>query len=128
MKNFYEATVINPTLKLKMVLELKAIGICPCQIFINNNLEFYGGLIGTNIFIKELDLTAPITIEIKIDRQHPQAIEIINLAIDNYKILPLYQHTANPPTDYLDFTGSWSLKIPNFYPWYHEITGQGWII
>ena len=128
MKNFYEATVIKPDLKLKMVLELKAIGICPCQIKINDQLEFYGDLVGTNTFIKHIHISDPIDIDIDINRQHPQAIEIINLTIDNYKILPLYQHTANPPTGYLDFTGSWSLKIPNFYPWYHELTSQGWII
>ena len=128
MKNFYEATVIKSDLKLKMVLELKAIGICPCQIFINDNLEFYGGLVGNNTFIKELPLTDPIHIKITVDRTHPQAIEILNLSIDGYGILPVYQHTANPPTDYLDFSGNWTIEIPNFYPWYHEITGQGWII
>lgn len=128
MKNFYEATVIKPDLKLKMVLELKAIGICPCRIFINDHLEFYGGLVGTNIFTKELDLTAPITIRFEVDRQHPQAIQISKLSIDGYEILPIYQHKANPPTDYLDFSGIWTIEIPDFYPWYHETTGQGWII
>lgn len=126
MKNFYEATVIKPNLKLKMVLELKAIEVCPCQIFINDNLEFYGGLVGSNTFIKELPLTDPIRIKITVDRTHPQAIEILNLSIDGYGILPAYQHTANPPTNYLDVSGTWSIEIPNFYPWYHEITGQGW--
>ena len=126
MKNFYEATVIKPNLKLKMVLELKAIGVCPCQIFINDNLEFYGGLVGSNTFIKELPLTDPIRIKIIVDRIHPQAIEILNLSIDGYEILPAYQHQANPPTNYLDISGTWIIEIPNFYPWYHTITGQGW--
>ena len=128
MKNFSEATVIKPELKLKMVLELKAIGICPCRITINNQLEFYGGMIGTTIFIKHIPISDPININIDINRQHPQAIEIISLTVDHHEILPVYLSSANPPTNYLDFTGGWTINIPNFYPWYHEITGQGWII
>lgn len=128
MKNFYEATVIKEDLKLRMVLELKAIGICPCKLFINDQMEFYGGLVGHSVFIYELDLTAPIRIKIDVDRQHPQAIEITNLSIDGYQILPKYQHASVPPTNYLDFSGVWLLEIPNFYPWYHELTGQGWIV
>ena len=128
MKNFYEATVIKPDLKIRMVLELEAVGICPCQIVINNHLEYYGGLVGKNTFIYEFPLTAPIAIKITVDRTHPQAIEISNLSIDGNRVLPRYQHLATPPTNYLDFTGVWTLEIPNFYPWYHEITGQGWII
>jgi len=127
MKNFYEATVTKSTLKLKMVLELNAIGICPCQIKINDQIEFYGGLVGKNIFIKHLDLTEPIDVQIAVDRQHPQAVEIISLRIDEHEVIPLYLNQCNPPTNYLDFTGTWSFKIPNFYPWYHEITGQGWV-
>jgi len=127
MKNFYEATDIKSNLKLKLILELNAIGICPCQITINNHLEIYGGLVGNTIIIKELPLTDPIRIKIDIDRIHPQAIEILRLAIDDHEILPIYQHIATPPTNYLDFTGSWMLEIPNFYAWHHKITGQGWI-
>jgi hypothetical protein len=127
MKNFSEATVIKPTLELKMVLDLKAIGICPCQIKINNRLEFYGGLVGNNTFIRHLALNDPIEVQITVDRQHPQAIEIVGLKIDDHEIMPLYLNQSNPPTNYLDFTGTWTLTIPNFYPWYHEITGQGWI-
>ena len=127
MKNFSEATVIKPTLELKMILDLKAIGICPCQIKINDQLEFQGGLVGNNTFIRHLALTDTIEVKITVDRQHPQAIEIVGLKIDDHKIMPLYLNQSNPPTNYLDFTGTWTLTIPNFYPWYHEITGQGWI-
>jgi hypothetical protein len=128
MKNFYEATIIKPDLKLKMILDLEAISICPCQIKINDSLEFYGDLVGKNTFIKHLPLTEPITVEIIVERQHPQAIEIVRLTIDGYEVMPLYLNQSNPPTNYLNFTGSWFLKISDFYPWYHEITGQGWII
>ena len=128
MKNFSEATAIKSDLKLKIVLELKAVDVCPCQIKINDELIYFGDLIGTNMFIHHIGLCSPIDIQMMLDRHHPQAIEITSLKIDDIQILPLYRHLATPPTNYLDFTGSWSLKIPNFYPWLHEITGQGWIV
>jgi hypothetical protein len=128
MKNFSEATVIKSDLKLKVVLELKAVDTCPCQIKINDELIYFGDLIGTNIFISHIGLCSPINVQMMIDRHHPQAIEITSLKIDDNQILPLYQHLATPPTNYLDFTGSWIFNVPNFYPWFHEITGQGWII
>lgn len=128
MKNFYEATVIRPELTLKMVLDLEAVGICPCQIRINDQLEFYGDLVGKNTFIKHLNLSDAIEIQITVDRQHPQAIQITSLKIDDHEIIPLYLNQSNPPTNYLDFTGTWTFKISNFYPWLHGITGQGWII
>ena len=127
MKNFLEATVTKSELKLKMVLELKAIGLCPCQILINDQLEYYGTLVGENMFIYEFPIADPIGIRILVDRVHPKAVEIVRLKIDDYEILPLYQNVANPPTNYLDFTGTWTLDIPNFYPWYHELPGQGWV-
>ena len=127
MKNFSEATAIKSDLKLKLVLDLKAVDVCPCQIFINDHLEVYSGLVGTNTFLKELPLTDPICIKIIVDRIHPQAIEILKLSIDGYEILPKHLNQANPPTNYLDFTGTWIFEITNFYPWYHDITGQGWI-
>ena len=47
--------------------------------------------------------------------------------INDYEIIPKYQHHANPPVDYIDTNDEWTLTIPNFYQWYHVITGQGWI-
>lgn len=127
MKNFLEAQAIKDKLQLKIVLELKAVDICPLTLLVNDQVKFYGGLVGNNCFIYSVNLTDPISIKMIIDRQHPQAVEIINFSIDGYEILPKYLNWANPATNYLDFTGIWRLEIPNFYPWYHQITGQGWI-
>lgn len=127
MKNFSDATIIKPTLKLKMVLDLKAIGMCPCQIKINDQIEFYGSLVGNNTFIKRLVLNDPVELQITVDRQDPQAIEIVSLKIDDHEIMPLYLNQSSPPTNYLNFTGTWTFKITSFYPWYHDLTGQGWI-
>lgn len=128
MKNFYEATVIRPKLKLKMVLDLEAVGSCPCQILINNQSEFQGNLVGKNTFVKHLNLSDNVNIQIIVNRQHPQAIQITSLKIDDHEIIPLYLNQSDPPTNYIDFTGIWTLKITNFYSWLHEINGQGWII
>jgi len=127
MKNFYEATGIRSDLTLKIVLEVRAVDICPCQIRINDQLEFYGDLIGTNVFIKHVNINDPINVDITVDRTHPQAVELLRLDIDERQVLPLYCDLAVPPTIYIDFTGTWTFKIPKFYPWYHSITGQGWI-
>lgn len=134
MKNFYEATVTKPNLKLSCCLSLKAThGVMPCIIKINGQLMFKDDSSGQTRLVAEhhlgfqLPLTDPIEISIQlINRQHPNAVEV-KLVIDGHEILPKHQHLADPPTCYLDSTDLWQLKIDNFYPWLHEITGQGWI-
>jgi hypothetical protein len=75
----------------------------------------------------QLPLTESIDISIQlIDRQHPNAVEVV-LTIDGHKILPQHQHLAWPQTCYIDSNDLWNFKIDNFYPWFHKITGQGWI-
>lgn len=135
MKNFYEATVTKPTLKLSCCLILKVThDHIPCIIKVNGQTMFEDSPSGQTKLIAEhhlgfqLPLTEPIDINIQlIDRQHPNAIQVA-LTIDGHEILPKYQHLATPQTDYIDFNDVWVLNIPNFYPWYHTVTGQGWII
>lgn len=126
MKNFYDSTVIKPTLKLDVVITLTPVGQCPCIVLINDREIFDNILAKTTILQHEHSLTDPLNISINVIRQHPDAI-IVNITVDGLPVIPLYQHYAQPPTDYIDTTGEWILSIPNFYPWYHEITGQGWI-
>lgn len=127
MKNFYEATVIKSKLTCGLKLTLTPIGSVNCVAQIGSKILYEKILTDTQTFILDWPLTDPIELSIQINRNHPDAL-MISLDIDNKEILPKYQHLANPPTDYLDFNSVWVLKIPNFYPWYHEITGQGWII
>ena len=134
MKNFYEATVIKPNLKLSCCLSLKVThDSMPCIIKVNSQTIFEDDASGQTQLISEhhldfqLFLTDPIEISIQlIDRQHPNAVEA-RLVIDGYEILPKYQHLASPATCYIDSNDLWQIKIDNFYPWYHEVTGQGWI-
>lgn len=54
------------------------------------------------------------------------AIEVASITINGFEIMPIYQHLANPATNWI--TNDWTMVIPGpFYPWYHQITGQGWI-
>jgi hypothetical protein len=127
MKNFYEATVIKPTLGLSVSLILEPVGQLPCLVQINRKTIFENTISVKTKIVYQLPLEEPIDISIKIDRQHPDAI-IVFLNIDNNEILPKYLCLADPPTNYLDQSGIWSFKIPSFYPWLHHITGQGWIV
>jgi hypothetical protein len=105
----------------------------PCIIKVNGQTMFEDNPSGQTQLIAEhhlgfqLSLTEPIEISIQlIDRQHPNALEL-SLTIDGQEIIPLYMNQANPPTNYLDSNDVWQIHIPNFYLWYHELTGQGWI-
>jgi hypothetical protein len=126
MKNFYEATVIKDTLQLDIKVLLTPIEQCYCQLRINDNIILDDVLTAPRQLEFQMPLLSNLEFNIKIVREHPQAI-IVNLDIDSNKIIPLYLNSAVPPTNYLNFNGDWVLSIPNFYVWYHNITGQGWI-
>jgi hypothetical protein len=56
------------------------------------------------------------------------AIEIVDFTVNGYNVIPTYQHLSSTGNGYHDFCGSWSfLVIQPFYPWYHQVSGQGWI-
>lgn len=56
------------------------------------------------------------------------AIEIQSITVNDREVLPIYLHRGTPPASYFDFPDPWVFVIDQpFYPWYHEITGQGWI-
>jgi len=125
MKNFYEATVTKPTLKLDINLVINPVGEnIPCWVTINDELVLDQLISETKTIKGQVDLLDPINISIKIERQHPQALEVL-LLVNNYEIIPKYLHRAMPPTNYINFVEEWSLHIPNFYQWYHTLIGQG---
>jgi len=126
MKNFSEATAIKPGLKLSVSLILTPVGKLPCLVKFNNSILFENTLVGSTVINHELGLEDSLDLSIQIHRHHPDAV-LVSLSVDGIEILPTYLHLANPPTNYLDRPGTWTFKIPSFYPWYHEITGQGWV-
>ena len=127
MKNFYEATVIKPTLELDIKITLAPVGECFFLFTINKKLWWGNVLTEPMTFHTKVPLDSPIEIMIKPTRQHPQAVIVEDISIDGISIMPKYQHLADPPSNYLDFNHPWQLKIPNFYTWLHDVTGQGWI-
>lgn len=126
MKNFYDSTVINPTLKLDVVITLTPVNSCPCIVLINNKVIYDNVLAEAIILQQKHPLTDPLLISIIVTRQHPEAI-IVGITVDGYELIPLYQSLAIPPVSYINTNGIWTFTIPSFYPWYHKITGQGWI-
>lgn len=126
MKNFLELTAIKPTLTIKVKFTVAPIGQVPCLVKLGNKTLYQDTIKEVRTFELELPLADSIDLSVQISRQHPDAV-VLALTIDDYEILPKYQHLASPPTEYIDFNDIWTFKIPNFYPWYHSITGQGWI-
>jgi hypothetical protein len=127
MKNFSEATAIKSKLYFPVELMLSPIEQCVCVALINNTVVHDGLLTGPkSILVNNITVDGPIDIKIIITRQHPESVEV-GIRIDGRDIIPIYQHLAKPQTNYLNFNGEWQLSIPNFYTWYHTVTGQGWI-
>jgi hypothetical protein len=77
----------------------------------------------SNEFEVDLDLMDPLNFSCEV---FGGAVEIVNISINDKKILPIYLKFATPPTSWI--TGPWNFSITKpFYNWYHEITGQGFI-
>ena len=71
------------------------------------------------------------------DAEKETAIIIKTLKIDGIEIIPQYNHlidyqndhNINTKTNYLGYNGKWTLDIDRpFYQWYHQISGQGWLL
>jgi hypothetical protein len=116
MKNFYEITVIDIDNQLEVEVELIEHD-SPVYTFTVNDLPVVSSIRFAFCLLDEFKFCCDVT---------SGAIEIAKIAINGHEILPKYQHLATPPTAWI--TNSWHLHIPQpFYPWYHQITGQGWI-
>jgi hypothetical protein len=104
MKNFLEATVTKAELRLELELALSE----PAEITLNQHTT-----LGKELH-EFLPLTDPILLKI-VGQDH---IALTKLSIDGHDIPNYHWHQT---------AGVWTLEIPSFYPWLHDITGQGWI-
>ena len=127
MKNFYDSTVIKPTIKIDAKLILTPVEKCYCDVWMNGENLVNAVIADTTVFDERLPLTDGIDLVINIERTHPQAI-IVDLTVEGINILHTYLSYAQPSTHYLCENGKWQFRIPSFYHWIHEVTGQGWII
>jgi hypothetical protein len=125
MKNFSDITAIDISQSLDLRIEYKLHGHCEAMVIVNDDTLLQPGV--TNMTI---GLFEAVSLKIKLVdfKEGSSGLEIVNFSINGLEILPKYQHLASRPTNYIDFYAEWSIEIPsNFYVWYHEISGQGWI-
>jgi len=75
-----------------------------------------------------IDLFSPINLKCTVVDANGGAVEIKLLTVNGTEVLPRYQHLATPPTAWIDQTGTWEFTAHSpFYPWFHAISGQGWV-
>jgi len=116
MENFYDITVIDTKHKLEVKIELIEHNNPSYEFFVDDVKIL-------PIFELKKDLLEPISFKCNVNNG---AIEVAKIIINENEVMPLYLHLANPQTSWI--TNKWQLYIPGpFYPWYHKITGQGWI-
>jgi len=78
--------------------------------------------------IHTFNLLSSVHLKCRVIESNGGAVEIKLLSINGQEVLPKYQHLATPPTAWIDQTGSWEFDIHGpFYPWFHTISGQGWV-
>lgn len=114
MKNFLEILDINLNNQLEIKIELTE----------HKNSQYTFTVNGVNVMpVMHFGLLDHLNFNCLVS---DGAVEIIKITVNGLEIMPLYQHLANPKTSWI--TNHWSLAVNEpFYPWYHQITGQGWI-
>ena len=116
MKNFYEVTDIDTSNQLRVDVVLIQHHNAK-YVFTVNNAQIINK--GTLLFdlLEHMVFRCQVTVG---------AVEIKRIEINGKEIMPIYQHLSEPKTSWI--TDDWCFEINQpFYPWYHEITGQGWI-
>ena len=122
MNNFSNITDINPDRKLLVKLDTVEHGTVQYRLRIN------GHLVLDDSIEMYLNLFSPINLHCFIvPSDENSALEIKSLSVNGFDVLPRYMHLASAPTLWLT-EGEWSFSSTGpFYPWYHEISGQGFI-
>ena len=95
---------------------------------IHYRMRLNGHLISDPDTTYNLDLFSPINLRCTVIDLNGGAVEIKLLSINKIEILPTYQHLANPQTAWINQEGVWEFNAhSSFYPWFHTISGQGWV-
>lgn len=124
IQSFSDLTVIDTSEMLVVAVQLRRHGDINFVFSINDD-RF------TELsFSKKYPLNTQLTFRCEIIDfvENTGAIEIDAVTVNGKQVLPIYLHLGNPQTSYFNFKDPWvfQLDLP-FYPWYHGITGQGWI-
>lgn len=95
---------------------------------IHYRMRLNGHLISDADTVYALDLFSPINLKCTVIDANDGAVEIKLLSVNGIEVLPKYQHLANPQTAWIDCAGTWEFNVhSSFYPWFHAISGQGWV-
>ena len=95
---------------------------------IHYRLRLNGHLVSDSDTTYTFDLLSSVHLKCRIIESNGGAVEIKLLKINGTEVLPKYQHLATPPTAWIDREGTWQFDIHGaFYPWFHTISGQGWV-
>jgi hypothetical protein len=91
-----------------------------------SNVRLNGNLYEKTVWV---DLFDPINLEIDLlDFDEGTSGLEVALMINGLEVLPKYQHLSSNKKCYIDTKEPWVYSIPsNFYVWYHNVTGQGFI-
>ena len=114
MKNFSDLTAIKTKEQLAVSISLK-----------QHDAEYVFSINDTTIssdnYSGKFDLFDDLSFKCYINKG---AVEILSITVNDFEVLPVYQHLANPPTAWI--TTQWEFVIPApFYIWKHHTTGQG---
>jgi len=126
IKTFSDITAIETRGSLRVQVKTTAHGTVKYTVQVN---ERYTTAVYDTNHIHYFDLLDPVSIKIKLEEfvEGTSGVEVA-VAINGLEVLPKYQHLSSKQNNYIDTLDEWQLLIPaNFYTWYHEITGQGWI-
>ena len=122
IKTFSEVLDINTQDQLQVQLVVVAHGD------IHYRMRLNGHLISDSDTTHTFDLFNPINLKCVVIDANMGAVEIKLLAVNGVEVLPKYQHLANPQTAWIDQDGTWEFNAhSSFYPWFHKISGQGWV-
>jgi hypothetical protein len=122
IRTFSEVLDIDTRDQLQVRLVIVPHGNIHYRLRLNGHLIF--DLDTTHTF----DLLSSIHLKCTVFEPNGGAVEIKLLSVNGTEVLPKYQHLARSPTAWIDQTGKWEFTTHDeFYPWFHAISGQGWV-
>ncbi len=143
MKNFLNLLDTKDNIFVKLELHsITKMNVPYVNVSINDRLEYSDYLQDTLTVTGYFDLLMPLCVKVEmLEKQYNQqketAVVIDSLSIDDFVIIPQYNHLVvyeneknfSNSTCYLGANGTWNLSVDKpFYQWLHEITGQGWLL
>lgn len=122
IKTFSDTLVIKPKLDVTITVVYHG--------YILGRVEFNGQPCYEGVNHFQIGLRDPMSLDSNIIKyvEGSSAIEITEFTVNGYNVIPKYQHLSSSGNAYHDWIGLWHMEINDpFYPWYHRVSGQGWV-